>query len=331
MAETVGQHGLAAFVNPSNGDALDATVVKANDNTMRTAYVSHDDDGGIHVQSSLLASRPAAGTTGRKWLTTDTGSVKLWYDNGSAWQEISYLNAAYFTTIASNVVPTATNTYDIGTTSLRWKDAYLSGTVTATGNVVAGGSVSAASLSGTLAASSLTGTTLPSSIVTSSLTSTGTLTALTVTGATALNSTATVASTLSVGSTLTLQQALEKATISATAATGTINYDALTQAVLYYTSNASANWTLNIRGSSSVALSTMMSVGQSLTVVFLVTNGATPYYPSVHQIDGSTVTPKWLSDTAVVAGNASAIDVYTYTVIRASGGFTLLASRSYYK
>jgi hypothetical protein len=130
---------------------------------------------------------------------------------------------------------------------------------------------------------------------------------------------------------LTLQQALEKATISATAATGTINYDALTQAVLYYTSNASANWTLNLRGSSGVALSSMMSVGQSLTVVFLVTNGATPYYPSVHQIDGSTVTPKWLSGTAVVAGNASAIDVYTYTVIRASGGFTLLASRSYYK
>jgi hypothetical protein len=180
-------------------------------------------------------------------------------------------------------------------------------------------------LSGSLAASSLTGTTLPSSIVTSSLTSTGTLTSLTVTGATALNSTATV------GSTLTLQQALEKATISATAATGTINYDALTQAVLYYTSNASANWTLNLRGSSGVALSTMMAVGQSLTVVFLVTNGATPYYASAHQIDGSSITPKWVSGTAPSVGNASAIDIYTYTAIRTASGFTLLASRSFYK
>jgi len=110
MAQTVGQHGVAAFTNPSNGDPLNATVVKANDNTVRGAYVDHDNDGGIHVQSSLLASRPSAGTAGRKWLTTDTGSVKLWFDTGSAWEEISYLTASSnlnASNLASGTIPDA--------------------------------------------------------------------------------------------------------------------------------------------------------------------------------------------------------------------------------
>jgi hypothetical protein len=100
MPETVGQHGVAAFTNPSNGDPLDATVVKGNDNTLRTAYVAHDDDTGIHVQSSLLASRPAAGTAGRKWLTTDSGDVRLWYDTGSVWVEVAYVRSGVSVTLA---------------------------------------------------------------------------------------------------------------------------------------------------------------------------------------------------------------------------------------
>jgi hypothetical protein len=90
MPTTVGSHSVAAFVNPSNGDALDANVVKGNDNTLRAAYVTHDADAGVHFQSSVLASRPAAGVAGRKWLTTDDGP-KLWYDTGSVWTEIGYV------------------------------------------------------------------------------------------------------------------------------------------------------------------------------------------------------------------------------------------------
>ena len=67
--------------------------------------------------------------------------------------------------------------------------------------------------------------------------------------------------------------ALEKITISATAATGTIVYYATTQSVLYYTSNASANWTINLTGASTpVTLDTLMATGESLTVVHMVTN-----------------------------------------------------------
>ena len=122
--------------------------------------------------------------------------------------------------------------------------------------------------------------------------------------------------------------ALETATISAIAATGTINYDITTQSVLYYTTNASANWTTNLRASSGTTLNTAMATGESITAAFLVTQGATAYYNSAVQVDGTTVgvTIKWQS-AVPTAGNASGIDVYTYTVIKtAASTFTVLAS-----
>ena len=125
-----------------------------------------------------------------------------------------------------------------------------------------------------------------------------------------------------------LTNAAEVATVSATAATGTIAYDITTQSVLYYTSNASANWTVNFRASSGTSLNTAMATGQSVTAAFLVTQGATAYYNSAVQVDGSAVTPKWQGGTAPAAGNASSIDSYTFTIIKtASATFTVLASQ----
>lgn len=129
----------------------------------------------------------------------------------------------------------------------------------------------------------------------------------------------------------TLAAALEKVTISATAATGTINYDLSTQSILYYTSNASANWTVNIRGNLGTTLNSMMATGQSVTMTFLVTQGATAYYNSAVTIDGTSVTPKWLGGSAPSAGNINGVDVYTYTVIKTgSAAYTVFASQSRY-
>ena len=120
---------------------------------------------------------------------------------------------------------------------------------------------------------------------------------------------------------------LETATVSATAATGTINYDVTTQSVLYYTTNASANWTVNFRGSSGTSLNTIMATGESLSVTFLVTQGSTAYYNSAVQVDGSSVTPKWQGGSAPTSGNASSIDSYTYVLIKTgSAAFTVLAT-----
>ena len=127
----------------------------------------------------------------------------------------------------------------------------------------------------------------------------------------------------------TLQTAREVITISATAATGTINYDANTQSVLYYTSNASANWTVNFRASSGASLNSLMATGESLTVAFLVTQGGTAYYNNAVQVDGSSVTPKWQSGTAPSSGNTNSIDVYSYTIIKTgNAAFTVLASQT---
>ena len=132
---------------------------------------------------------------------------------------------------------------------------------------------------------------------------------------------------------IVLNDAAEVATVSATAATGTINYDITTQSVLYYTSNASANWTVNFRGSSGTSLDTLMSTGQSMTVAFLVTQGSTAYYNSAVQVDGTTsgVTTRWLGG-APTAGNASGIDSYRYLIIKTgSATFTVLASNTQFK
>ena len=132
---------------------------------------------------------------------------------------------------------------------------------------------------------------------------------------------------------IVLNDAAEVATVSATAATGTINYDITTQSVLFYTSNASANWTVNFRASSGTTLNSALATGQSVTVAFLVTQGSTAYYNSAVQVDGTTsgVTTRWLGG-APTAGNASGIDSYRYLIIRTgSSTYTVLASVTQFK
>ncbi len=126
-----------------------------------------------------------------------------------------------------------------------------------------------------------------------------------------------------------IQSVAEKVTTEATAATGTINYDVLTQAVWNFTSDAAANWTLNIRGDGSNTLDNIMDTGESITIAHIVKQGSTPYYNSAVQIDGSSVTPEYQGGSAPSAGNASSLDVYSYTIIKTgSATFTVLASQT---
>jgi hypothetical protein len=121
----------------------------------------------------------------------------------------------------------------------------------------------------------------------------------------------------------------EDVNIVASAATGTINLNVGTASVWYYTTNATANHTLNIRYSATVSLNTFMNTGDALTIVWMNTNGATAYYPNVIQIDATTVTPKIQGGTAITAGNASSIDVYVFTIVKtASATYTVLESQT---
>jgi len=126
-----------------------------------------------------------------------------------------------------------------------------------------------------------------------------------------------------------IQSVAEKVTTEATAATGTVNYDVLTQAIWNFTTDASANWTLNIRGDGSNSLNSIMDTGESITIAHIVSQGGTAYYNSAVQIDGSSVTPEWQGGAAPDAGNASSLDTYSYTVIKtADAAFTVLASQT---
>ena len=139
-----------------------------------------------------------------------------------------------------------------------------------------------------------------------------------------------------IGTTLTVagvQQIINKTfispqevwTISATSATGTVNYDITTQGILYYTTAASANFTLNFRGSSSVTLKSWLPVGQSVNVIFVNTT-TTAYAPTTFTIDGGTanavtVTPKW-QNGVIPTGNSNSIDMYSFEIVKTVEGTT---------
>ena len=126
-----------------------------------------------------------------------------------------------------------------------------------------------------------------------------------------------------------IQSVAEKVTNSATAATGTINFDVLTQAVLNFTSDAAGNYTLNIRGDGSNSLDSIMDTGESITIAHIVKQGSSAYYNNAVTIDGSSITPEWQGGSAPSAGNANSLDVYSYTIIKTgSATFTALASQT---
>lgn len=167
--------------------------------------------------------------------------------------------------------------------------------------------------------SSTSGTFVAPTIQNPSVTS-GTFIAGTFTSSPAINSPI-------ITGTTTIAQIKESTTVSATAATGTVNYDVLTNGpVTYYTSNAGANWTLNMRGSATTSMLNMLSVGESLTIAFLVTQGATAYYQSALQVDGSAITPKWQGGTAPSSGNASSIDAYNVTITKVANTSTVASA-----
>jgi len=126
-----------------------------------------------------------------------------------------------------------------------------------------------------------------------------------------------------------LQSPEEVITVSATAATGTINVDLASSAIHYYTANSAANWTFNFRGNGSTTLNSMLNVGGTITVAFMVTNGSTAYYANAFQIDGVSVTPKWNAGVIPSSGNSNSIDLYTFTIIKtASGTYTVLGAQT---
>jgi hypothetical protein len=137
--------------------------------------------------------------------------------------------------------------------------------------------------------------------------------------------------TIAVADNPTLTSPKETANITAVAATGAINLDVLTASVNIRTVDATGNWTINVRGDVSTTLDSIMTTGEQISVVFESPQGATAYYPTAFNIDGSAVTPLWLGGTAPSSGNINSNDVYVYTIRKTGAAtFTVLASQNKY-
>ena len=132
----------------------------------------------------------------------------------------------------------------------------------------------------------------------------------------------------------TLTQAIlvapeERWNVYSAGATGTVDLDVNTAGIWYDTASATGNWTLNVRGSSTTSLDSILTTGDSITVVFFATQGSPAYYQAAFQIDGNAVTPKWQNGTAPAAGNANSIDIYSYTIVKTGAAtFTAFGSQT---
>jgi hypothetical protein len=115
----------------------------------------------------------------------------------------------------------------------------------------------------------------------------------------------------------------EQAVLGSAAVANPTNIDVSTASVQITTGAPAANFTLNVRGSASVTLDSLMAVNDSITVTFECLNGAAnTFYANVYQIDGVPVTPKWLGGTAPSAGFASSANVYMLQIRKTGAGPT---------
>ena len=125
---------------------------------------------------------------------------------------------------------------------------------------------------------------------------------------------------------VSLNEVLEKVSI-ASSTSGTLNFSVNDQALLLLDTAQTANRTLNIIGDASNSLDSVVDVGQSLTCAIMATQGTTAYYFNTIQIDGVTQTIQWQGGNAPSAGNASGLDVYTFSIIKtAAATYTILGT-----
>jgi hypothetical protein len=259
------------------------------------------------------------------------------YDAGDdTWYPLAGIATQTLDGLTDVVITSASTNQVLAYNGTNWVNSAEAGDIA---SVTAGTGLSGGGSTGALTLSIDTGTTADLSTAQTLTNKTISAASNTLTGVATLTGTETLTNKTLTAPTLndstqnysTLKSTTETINIVASAATGTINIDKETSTVWYYTTNATANHTLNFRYNSGTTLNSKLSIGETATFIWINTNGATPYYPSAITIDGNAVTPKFSGGTAYTAGNASSIDMYQYSIIKtANATFTVFAAQVKY-
>lgn len=310
------------FIADANGNELivmDTVTSAVNELTISNA-ASPAVTATMTIAAPAVVTVAATPPSGTPVVFTSTGTLPTGVVSGTTYF-VKYINATTF-----NIAAT-TNGTSITTTGSQ------SGTHTAT---FTGVPIVAASGGGTNVsvniASKGSGIVQANGVEVVTLTGTQTLTSKTLTSPTITSPTIdTVGITgTTTAAALKIPNIIEDGTYGTVTWASTMNYDVLTQSVWYVTTTTANNWTLNIRGSATATLASLMAVGDIITVTMIVENDATAYYNTAIQIDGASVTPKWQGGTAPSSGSISANDSYTYSIIKtaATPTYVLLASKT---
>ena len=131
---------------------------------------------------------------------------------------------------------------------------------------------------------------------------------------------------------ISIERVKEKVSILGTAANGAIQFYTKDQSVVFHNVNATGNFPINVRGSSTETLNSLMTTGQVQTGVFITKIGSTAYYCSSISVDGNTPSEiKWVGG-APTAGTANSITAISFSVIKTGDGvFTVLATTTVYE
>jgi hypothetical protein len=122
---------------------------------------------------------------------------------------------------------------------------------------------------------------------------------------------------LTVNGKMSFQQTTEQVN-SSSIVSNIMTCDYTTGAIYYQSTNPSANFTLNFTN-------VPTTNNKAITFTIFVTQGGTGYIPNALQIDGSAQTIKWAQGSTPVP-TANKIDIFSFTLIRLSGSWTVFGN-----
>lgn len=141
-----------------------------------------------------------------------------------------------------------------------------------------------------------------------------------------------VTGSLNLQSTASVKEIFEKVVVNTESVTGEVNINVLDGSLHNFTSNASGNFTFNIRANGGTPLNSLMQDGRSIVITTLIPMGSSAYVvsnPSTtgFKIDGNAVTVKWIGSSPPSSGFSNSINSYTFAIIKNSAdNYTVLGT-----